>query len=157
MWQVTEAVKSPGQFVKTIMAWVMESPIACKISMRGLEKILGAKLPYPLVWDVDVQPIIEELLNTREDVDNAVRNSDSFMEALMIEIKRSPARIKLVLGNLMLRGCPLLTWEEVEPFVFSELDTEAKEEKALRNPDTFASKVLLLFPPRTAWIPLAHA
>ena len=72
--------------------------MAVKMAIRGLQMALEPSLPYPLSWEEDVQPVVEEMLETEEEVEEAMGELETFMEALLQELKKTKARVKLVLG-----------------------------------------------------------
>ena len=84
------------------MLWlekVQGSPLAVKIATRELQTALEPRLPYPLVWKEDVQPVVEEMLETVEEVEEAMGEPENFMQALLEQLMKTKARVKLVLGT----------------------------------------------------------
>ena len=131
--------------MRQLMEAVQVGPLALKVAIRsGLKLVLEPHLPYPLDWEEDAVPVVEDMLKTPEAVDKAMGSPDEFMRRLLEALKRSPARVKLVIGQLLRVACPALEWVDVEPTVMSELDTNAKVDQAMSEPERFVRKVLSL-------------
>ncbi len=145
--EVHTAIRDPEAFVEKILNSAdfrfQLGPIALQFLKARLKPILKrVPLQKPLTWD-HLWPAVE-LIESVEDLEDAIRDPSAFVQRLLTTAV-GPAAIKLAVARLKPKLEPKLpkglTWTELEP-ALCQMDSVHIIKVAIEKPDAFFQKLI---------------